>query len=123
MPPTSEPASGSEIATAVIVRPRAISGRKRWRCSSVPKCISGKANIVLIPASSAQASEWRAISSRARQTMVRLPSGPPYFSGTQSCIRPMSPKIGISSLGKRSFSSISAAIGATCRAAIRRTLS
>ena len=37
------------------------------------------------------AGDTREISSRAMHISVRLPSGPPYFSGTQSCIRPMSP--------------------------------
>ena len=48
-------------------------------------------NIVFSPAIEPQAGEWREISSRAMHIKVRLPSGPPYFSGTQSCIRPMSP--------------------------------
>ena len=88
---TSEPACGSEMAIAVTTPPSAIFGRKRCRCSSVPKCSSGMMNIVFRPAIEPQAGERREISSRAMHISVRLPSGPPYFSGTQSCIRPMSP--------------------------------
>ena len=70
-----------------------------------------------------QAGEKRLISSRAMHIIVRLPSGPPYFSGIHSCISPISPNNCTSSVGKRSFSSISAAMGATCFSAMRRTLS
>src|SRR3954447_1652496 len=80
-------------------------------------------NMVFSAASDAQAGENLEISSRAMQAMVRLPLGPPYCSGTQSCISPMSPNSFTSSRGKRSVSSISAAIGATCLVAIFRMLS
>ena len=48
-------------------------------------------NIELRPAIEAQAGETLDISSRAMHTIVRLPFGPPYCSGTQSCISPISP--------------------------------
>ena len=48
-------------------------------------------NMVLRPAIEAQAGETFEISSRAMHIMVRLPFGPPYCSGTQSCISPISP--------------------------------
>ena len=80
-------------------------------------------NMVFKPASEPQAGDTLDISSRAMHIMVRLPFGPPYSSGTHICMRPMSPKIGSSSSGKRSVSSISAAIGATCFSTMRRMLS
>ena len=80
-------------------------------------------NIELRPAIEAQAGETFDISSRAMQTIVILPFGPPYCSGTHSCISPISPNSLTSSIGKRSVSSISAAIGATCLATIFLTLS
>src|SRR6185437_9427322 len=98
-------------------------GRNFLRCSSEPKCKSGMMNMVLRPAMEAQAGETFEISSRAMHIMVRLPFGPPYCSGTQSCISPISPNSFTSSVGKRSVSSISAAIGATCLATIFRMLS
>src|SRR3981081_2578335 len=67
--------------------------------------------------------ETLAISCLARQSSVRFPRAPPYSSGTHCWSRPMSPKIGTSSSGKRSVSSISAAIGATCRSTIFLMLS
>src|SRR5882724_1876453 len=80
-------------------------------------------NIELRPAIDEQAGETLAISSRAMQTIVRLPFGPPYCSGTHSCISPISPNSLTISRGKRSVSSISAAIGATCLATILLTVS
>src|SRR5258707_3409597 len=77
-------------------------------------------NIELRPAIDEHAGETLAISSRAMQTIVRLPFGPPFCSGTQSCISPISPNSFTISVGKRSVSSISAAIGATCLATILR---
>jgi len=115
---TSEPACGSEIAIAVTMPPPAMMGRYFCRCSSEPKCSSGMMNIELRPAIEAQAGETFDISSRAMQTMVRLPFGPPYCSGTQSCMRPISPNSLTISVGNRSVTSISAAIGATCLATI-----
>ena len=120
---TSDPACGSDMAIAVGTPPRAMMGRKRFLCSSEPKCNNGMMNMVFRPASEPQAGETREISSRAMHISVRLPLGPPYCSGTHNCMRPMSPKIGSSSSGKRSVSSISAAIGATCFSTMRRMLS
>src|SRR6202045_1135779 len=98
-------------------------GRYFLRCSSEPKWSSGMMNIELRPAIEAQAGENLAISSRAMQTIVKFPFGPPYSSGTPSCIRPISPNNLTISRGKRSVSSISAAIGATCLATILLMLS
>jgi len=123
MAPTSEPACGSDMAMAVGTPPRAMMGRKRCLCSSEPKCSSGMMNMVFKPASEPQAGDTREISSRAMHISVRLPLGPPYCSGTHSCISPISPMIGSSSSGKRSVSSISAAIGAMCFSTMRRMLS
>ena len=71
------PACGSLMAMAVTTPPRATGGRKRWRCSSLPKCSSGMMNIVFSPAIDPQDGEKREISSRAMHIIVRLPSGPP----------------------------------------------
>ena len=78
---TSEPACGSEIAIAVTTPPFAMIGRYFFRCSSEPKCSSGMMNMELRPAIEAQAGETLEISSRAMQTIVRLPFGPPYCFG------------------------------------------
>ena len=43
---TSDPACGSEMAIAVTTPPLAMTGKKRLRCSSVPKCSSGMMNMV-----------------------------------------------------------------------------
>jgi len=56
-------------------------GRYFLRGSSEPKCSSGMMNIELRPAIEAQAGETLAISSRAMQTIVKFPFGPPIFLG------------------------------------------
>ena len=58
---TSEPACGSEMAIAVGTPPLAMMGRKRFLCSSEPKCNSGMMNMVFRPASEPQAGETREI--------------------------------------------------------------
>ena len=73
-----------------------------------------------MPAISAQASDTREISSRAMHTEVRSPPGPPYSSGTQSCISPMSPKRWKIRSGILSVASTSVAIGRISLSTMRR---
>ena len=43
----AEPASGSEIATAIVFSPLTMSGSQRCFCSSVPRCVMTWAGPVL----------------------------------------------------------------------------
>jgi hypothetical protein len=120
---TSEPASGSVTATAVISSPAITRGMYRESWSGVPKRARwGDAMSVCTRTVIANPPKVERPSSSASTTDARASSSvPPYSTGYRMPRRPSSPRERMTSRGTEPCSSHAGPFGVTCSAMNRRT--